>query len=374
MPAHPMPAAAARTAAAGVLFAVFAFVAGGVAVLAIVAARLIVAGDDHLAIEGASLVLLVVGFGLANAATLTLLTRIARPSTLTVAAAAAIVWPLSGHALLAAPVALVLVALLAMRDQRVRGSRRAGPTLGVALAAAATVMSIAGAVTATTERTAASPRGGDDTRAGREEAPAGSDEAPAPRGGDDTPTGREETPAGSDEAPAPRGDDTPTAQDGDDAPRGDATPAGRDEAPAPRGGDDVPTAPAGALPTPRADDAASTPRDASPGAATGPEAFVRAYYADLNAQRFAEAWAKLSPAVQATLGPYARWKAGYGTTISSTPRGFVVGDDRVTHMLVARDKGCDRARQFRVTWQLRSEGREWRVNGLAAVAIGSQEC
>jgi hypothetical protein len=102
--------------------------------------------------------------------------------------------------------------------------------------------------------------------------------------------------------------------------------------------------------------------------------FVRDYYADLNAQRFDEAWAQLSPAVQANLGPYARWKAGYGTTISSTPRDFAVDGTTVTHTLIARDQGCDRARQFRVTWQLQRDGDDWTVTGLAATAAGPQAC
>ena len=102
--------------------------------------------------------------------------------------------------------------------------------------------------------------------------------------------------------------------------------------------------------------------------------FVRGYYADLNAQRFDEAWAQLSPAVQANLGPYARWKAGYGTTISSAPRDFTVDGTTLTHTLVARDQGCDRARQFRVTWQLQRDGSDWTVAGLAATAAGSQAC
>ena len=101
--------------------------------------------------------------------------------------------------------------------------------------------------------------------------------------------------------------------------------------------------------------------------------FVRGYYADLDAQRFDDAWALLSPAVRADLGPYARWKAGYGTTISSTPRDFAVDGTTVTHMLVARDEGCA-ARAFRVTWQLRRDGDAGPSPGLPATAAGPQAC
>src|SRR4029079_3425204 len=106
---------------------------------------------------------------------------------------------------------------------------------------------------------------------------------------------------------------------------------------APSSPDDEPTASRDDSPP------ASAPAEPSPvSQADSVKRFVRGYYADLNAQQFDEAWAQLSPAVQAIPGPYARWKAGYGTTLSSTPNAFAVDGTTVTHTLVARDQGCDR--------------------------------
>ncbi len=370
MPAHPTPVAAARTAATGGLFAALALATAGVGVAVVVTLRLILAADERLSIDGPSLVLTVIGFGVAYAAALTLITRVARPSTLMFAIAASIAWPLSGHALLGAIVALVVVALLVCRDLRVPGSARAGVTVGFALIATATAVTIAGAATAPTSKRAApraeAPRYVDEDlsvrrhvrhRRGRRHAAAGED-APendaAPKAGDHATTPSDDT--------APEDASAAAPGDGDTAPAADDDPAApSDDAP------DPPTATA-----PRDDSPPGEPSPVSP--ADSAKRFVRDYYADLNAQRFDEAWAQLSPAVQANLGPYARWKAGYGTTISSAPRDFAVNGTTVTHTLVARDQGCDRARQFRVTWQLQRDGSDWTVAGLAATAAGPQAC
>ena len=390
VPAHPTPVAAARTAATGGLFAALALATAGVGVAVVVTLRLMLAADERLSIDGPSLVLIVIGFGVAYAAALTLITRVARPSTLMFAIAASIAWPLSGHALLGGMVALVVVALLVFRDLRVPGSARAGVTVGIALIATATAVTIAGAATAPTSKHAApraeAPRYADEDLSVRgmfgtvEDAatPAAGEDAAAddaaPEDGDraTTPsddTAPEDAPAAapSDGDAAPADDDDPAApSDGDTAPAADDDPGTpSDDAP------DTPTATA-----PRDDSPpASAPAEPSPvSQADSAKRFVRDYYADLNAQRFDEAWAQLSPAVQANLGPYARWKAGYGTTISSAPRDFTVNGTTVTHTLVARDQGCDRTRQFRVTWQLQRDGSDWTVAGLAATAAGPQAC
>lgn len=345
VPTHPKPVAAARTAAAGALFAALALATAGLAVAVIVTLRLILAADERLTIDGPSLVLIVIGFGAAYAAALTLITRVARPSTLIFATAASIAWPLSGHAMLGGIVALVVVALLVFRDLRLPGSARAGATVGIALIAIATAVTIAGAASAPTSKRA-TPRA---------EAPRHADEDLSVRGMFGTVEAPEQT------APEP----TPQAEAAaTKAPKAtpEATPDAKPEPVAPAEAPaDAPNATATAEPppVPQADSA---------------KRFVRDYYADLNAQRFDEAWAQLSPAVQANLGPYARWKAGYGTTISSTPRDFAVDGTTVTHTLVARDQGCDRTRLFRVTWQLQRNGDDWTVTGLAATAAGPQAC
>jgi len=370
VPAHPTPVAAARTAATGGLFAALALATAGVGVAVVVTLRLMLAADDRLSIDGPSLVLIVIGFGVAYAAALTLITRVARPSTLVFAIAASIAWPLSGHALLGGMVALVVVALLVSRDLRVPGGARAGVTVGIALIATATAVTIAGAATAPTSKHAApraeAPRYADEDLSVRGMFGTVEDAAPPAAGEDDA------APEGGDRATTPSDDtkpeDAPAAAPSD----GNAAPAADDDPGTPS--DDAPETPIATAPR---DDSPPTSAPAEPSPvsqADSAKRFVRDYYADLNAQRFDEAWAQLSPAVQANLGPYARWKAGYGTTISSAPRDFTVNGTTVTHTLVARDQGCDRTRQFRVTWQLQRDGSDWTVAGLAATAAGPQAC
>ncbi|RKQ84906.1 hypothetical protein C8N24_6537 [Solirubrobacter pauli] len=277
-------------------------------------------GAQHLDVGGPSLVLVTVGFAVGNAAALLLVTRgwaPMRPTTVLLTLIAALAWPLSGHAVLAAPFALLLVGALVHRDRRTPGGLRLTRLAGaLTLAMLAVLATLTGAITAPARMLPSTP-------------PA--DTTSTPRDQLATATGndaRGDTAAGEDE----RGDDL------------SAPPAARADAPA--------------RPSARA--------------------FVRGYYRDLDRQRFAEAWAKLSPGVQAALGPYARWKAGYAATLSSTPRALAVEDHgsrtSVTHMLVARDKGCDGPRRFRVTWQLRADGARWTVTGLGATVAESQEC
>jgi hypothetical protein len=106
--------------------------------------------------------------------------------------------------------------------------------------------------------------------------------------------------------------------------------------------------------------------------------FVRAYYKALDAQSFEVAWKALAPPVQRRLGPYERWKAGYGQTISSrpldvvaTPVGEVVS---VRLTLAARDEGCAGERRFSVTWRLRAVSAQWSATGLSAVALDEGRC
>ena len=82
--------------------------------------------------------------------------------------------------------------------------------------------------------------------------------------------------------------------------------------------------------------------------------------------------------MQAKLGPFARWKAGYAMTLSSRPRDFVTArlgaTTTVTHVLVARDEGCAAEREFMVTWRLKADSGRWIVSALSAVALGSLKC
>jgi hypothetical protein len=52
--------------------------------------------------------------------------------------------------------------------------------------------------------------------------------------------------------------------------------------------------------------------------------FVREYYALLNRRDFDSAWARLSPGLQAQLGPQATWEAGYAFTEGTDPEAVSV--------------------------------------------------
>jgi len=51
---------------------------------------------------------------------------------------------------------------------------------------------------------------------------------------------------------------------------------------------------------------------------TNPWAVVSAYYGDIESGNYAQAWSLLSPSMQAQLGPYNAWVAGYQTTQNTT--------------------------------------------------------
>jgi hypothetical protein len=356
--------------------------------------RAIAAGDNGIRIEGPPLVLLLVGVALTSAVALVLVTRgwsTPRSATLAIVVATTVIWPLSGYAWLLAPLAFVLIGALLAHDRRqpTRTPPRLDALLVLGLGGA--IFMLAGALTARPREEVRPPQppvaaltAADDEAEAREDAtrePGDAAEDDEDAGGADERAGDDEATRDGDEAAA--GDDEATG-DGDNAAEaaddeatrdgGDAA-AANDEAT--RGGGD-----AAGDDTATGDDAAPTPAPASPrtpapGASApdvAPERFVRDYYADLNAQRFAEAWATLSPAVQAALGPYARWKAGYANTLSSQPQDFAVDGGSVTHVLVARDEGCGRSRQFRVSWQLVPDGDGWTVTRLTAAAVGPQGC
>ena len=123
-------------------------------------------------------------------------------------------------------------------------------------------------------------------------------------------------------------------------------------------------------------DPGATTSPADPGSApsTDPADFVRGYYDQLNAKRFADAWASLSPAVQASFGGLEHWRNGYRRTISSTPSAFEVDGSSVTHVLTAHDRGCPE-RRFRVRWRLEpAAAGTWTVAALSASALDDVAC
>ena len=153
-PAHPKPAATARTVAAGVLFAALATAVGASLVMLIAALRLLGSDDVRLDLGGLPAVLLAVAFAAATVAALLFLTRqwaAPRVPTVLLAVVVSIAWPLSGIPFPAALIAIVAVGLALGRDRRCAGGVRvSGPNPVVALAVAAALLAIAGAATATT--------------------------------------------------------------------------------------------------------------------------------------------------------------------------------------------------------------------------------
>jgi hypothetical protein len=105
-----------------------------------------------------------------------------------------------------------------------------------------------------------------------------------------------------------------------------------------------------------------------------PEAVVRAYYADLDAKRFEAAWARLSPAVRESFGGFDGWRAGFATTVASTPEELAAEGGMVRLVLVARDRcaGGEMTRRFAVQWRLERTATGWRAAALTAAALPSE--
>jgi hypothetical protein len=320
-PTLPIPAATARTVAAGVLLAAAAAAGAGVAVLTLAALRLIFSGDGRLSFDGVATVLLAASFAAAYAATLAVPTRLwtqPRPATLVLAFVVSMAWPQSGYPLPAAVLATVAVGLSLARDRRCPGDRgvRGGWT-AAGLAAVATILGGTGLVIATTH--------------------------PLPSAGATRPSPAQKLDFGAGGSPFAVTNARPART---------ATP--RQAAPA-------------------------TPHGAAPAAApAGAGAFVRGYYAALDARRFERAWARLSPAVRAALGGFDRWRAGYARTVSSRPGTLAIATQgelvMVQHRLLARDRGCAGPQRFSVTWRLRRVSGTWSAIGLRGSALDTAHC
>jgi hypothetical protein len=114
------------------------------------------------------------------------------------------------------------------------------------------------------------------------------------------------------------------------------------------------------------------PREAGVLAAGAAGKLVRSYYADLDAGHFAQAWARLTPGVQAAFGGFEVWRRGYATTLGHRVEGVEVQPGGVVkHVLVATDRtACGTAQQrFAVTWRLDGG----RATALHAVKLAGQD-
>ena len=371
-PALQTSAATARTVAAGVALlaglavSLAAVVIAGVVVGTAAALRLLFSGDGRMTFDLEASALLLAGFAVSVAATMTVPNRwvTPRPATLLLAAIVSAAWPLSGYPFPAAIAAVVAVGLALAHDIRHPGGPRVRGTVALALLAGfATAFMLGGLALAETHRTDRGPA----RESARTLQPLG-----------DSPAAEADAPAGGpDVAPSPEAQATPDAV-ASPAPTADpeaAKPAPEPEAPAPS----TPGA-ADPAPTPEAPAADAEPTPETPAAdpaptadAPAPEAFIRDYYALLNDKRFDDAWALLSPAVRTKFGDFDGWRDGYANTQSSSPTAFEVDGTRVTLVLVARDRGCPE-RRFRVRWRLQAAGDGWTVAALSASALDSIVC
>ena len=106
---------------------------------------------------------------------------------------------------------------------------------------------------------------------------------------------------------------------------------------------------------------------------------VTTYYRALDAGRFDAAWTILTPAVRSTFGEFERWRDGYATTLSSSPRDIEVARDgavaTIAHELVTEDRSsCGPVeRRFAVRWKLVLAQDGWRAASLSAVKLAGSE-
>jgi outer membrane biosynthesis protein TonB len=390
-PAHPKPAATARTVAAGVLFAVVATAIAGCLALVVTTFRLLGTNDVQLELGGPPAVLLAVAFATATVAALLFLTRNWAPpriGTVVLAFVVSIAWPLSGVALPAALVAFLAIGLALGRDRRSGGGRRVTgwPAVG-AFATAALVLAIAGAAIADTHPApppkAAAPAPEPVETAAPESTPIAEVTPEATPVAEATP---EATPT-PDATPVP--ESTPAAEtvspiaETESPPADTESPTVETESPpadteSPTADAELPTAessPLAEAETPPALDPETPPASEPVPRADDAEQFVRDYYRALDEKRFEDAWNTLSPAVRKRFGGFTGWKAGYAKTLYSKPRNIAVtasGDNvTVTHLLVARDDGCSAEGRFNVTWTLSRRAEQWSVTALTASVAGA---
>jgi hypothetical protein len=368
-----LPAAAVTPAAAGALRALAGLLAGGAAVAVVLAVALLVSGGRPLALHAGSAALLSLGFACASTATIVALAGVPRVAagpaaaglrapTLALVFAIATAWTASALPLWVAIPATLLTGLVVTADGRARDGERIGGRAPVAaMAGAGALLLVVAAATAQPrpEPTAPAHAGAALLAPARPE---------AARSRQTTPTASvpaHATPAPTTSAPA-HATPAPTTS----APA-HATPAPTTSAPAPPPPAPTTSAPPEATPAPAIPD----------GAAPAPAEFIRSYYAALDDHRFADAWKRLSPAVKARFGTFAHWRAGYATTLASTPQDVRVtpaadGSAIVRHVLAARDRtacGGTREQRFAVTWKLAPAAGGWTVASLSATAAGPAE-
>jgi hypothetical protein len=121
-----------------------------------------------------------------------------------------------------------------------------------------------------------------------------------------------------------------------------STAAGTSAAPTPA--HTASTRPAGTHPASGEPRASHAPRRTARPRRTGPWAVITAYYRDINARRYARAWALISPGLD-TGQSYAEFVAGYNCTGTERPAKLSQSGDQVSFHLTVTDN-CAGATQF----------------------------
>ena len=113
-------------------------------------------------------------------------------------------------------------------------------------------------------------------------------------------------------------------------------------------------------------------KPAPPAPLTKPQ-FVQRFYAALEAGRFAQAWERLGPAVQARSASFDAWRAGYATTVSQRVEDLRVDcDGNLRHTLVTVDRtpcGGTSVRRYEMLWYLDQDGRTFTARDLVGVQL-----
>jgi hypothetical protein len=110
-----------------------------------------------------------------------------------------------------------------------------------------------------------------------------------------------------------------------------------------------------------------------------PATVVESFYRALDAGRFDAAWTILTPAVRSAFGGFERWRDGYATTLSNSPRDMEVAREgavvTVAHELVTEDRSpCGPVeRSYRIRWRLVQTGAGWRAASLEGVKRSGPE-
>lgn len=110
---------------------------------------------------------------------------------------------------------------------------------------------------------------------------------------------------------------------------------------------------------------------ASPAGRSAQQLAVEQFYVELGAGDYADAYALLGPAFQAS-NPYASWVAGYATTLGFDWSSYPTGDPRVIGVRLTAQDSVAGTQYFAGTWRLvpASNAAGWRLSEASFAASG----